>query len=28
MAHVLQATRMEAVKIERPLSDTEVRGWV
>jgi ATPase family associated with various cellular activities (AAA) len=28
MAHVLQATRMEAVKIERPLSETEVRGWV
>ena len=28
MAHVLQATRMEAVKIDRPLSDTEVRGWV
>jgi hypothetical protein len=28
MAHVLQATRMEALKIERPLSDTEVRGWV
>jgi hypothetical protein len=28
MAHVLQATRMEALKTERPLSDTEVRGWV
>ena len=28
MAHVLQATRMEADKIERPLSDAEIRGWV
>ena len=28
MAHVLQATRMEAIKIERPLSEVEIRGWV
>jgi SpoVK/Ycf46/Vps4 family AAA+-type ATPase len=28
MAHVLQATRMEALKLERPLSDMEIRGWV
>jgi SpoVK/Ycf46/Vps4 family AAA+-type ATPase len=27
MAHVLQAARMEAVKIEQPLSAIEVRGW-
>ena len=28
MRHVLQATQWEAVKIERPLSDVEIRGWV
>jgi hypothetical protein len=28
MAHVLQAARLEAHKIERPLSDAETRGWV
>jgi SpoVK/Ycf46/Vps4 family AAA+-type ATPase len=28
MEHLLQATRQEAIKIERPLSDMEVRGWV
>jgi SpoVK/Ycf46/Vps4 family AAA+-type ATPase len=28
MAHVLQAARLEAYKIERPLSDAETRGWV
>jgi len=28
MAHVLQATRLEAIKIERPLSEMETRGWV
>jgi ATP-dependent 26S proteasome regulatory subunit len=28
MAHVLQATRMEVVKAERPLADSEIRGWV
>jgi ATPase family associated with various cellular activities (AAA) len=28
MGHVLQAARLEAHKIERPLSDAEVRGWV
>jgi hypothetical protein len=28
MEHLLQATRQEAIKIERPLSDMEIRGWV
>ena len=28
MKHVLEATRLEAQKIERPLADAEVRGWV
>jgi hypothetical protein len=28
MGHVLQAARLEAYKIERPLSDAETRGWV
>ncbi|MGB8886252.1 MAG: ATP-binding protein [Candidatus Korobacteraceae bacterium] len=28
MVHILKAARMEAVKIERPIADTEVRGWV
>jgi hypothetical protein len=28
MAHVLQATRLEANKIERPLSESEIRGWL
>ncbi len=28
MQHLLQATRLEAGKIERPLSETEIRGWV
>jgi len=28
MSHVLQAARMEAIKIERPLSAVEVRGWI
>jgi ATPase family associated with various cellular activities (AAA) len=28
MEHVLEATRLEAVKVERPLSATETRGWV
>jgi hypothetical protein len=27
MAHVLQATRQEAIKTERPLADNEIRGW-
>lgn len=27
MAHVLQATRVEALKMERPLSEVEIRGW-
>jgi SpoVK/Ycf46/Vps4 family AAA+-type ATPase len=28
MGHVLQAARLEAHKIERPLTDAETRGWV
>ncbi|HET9364084.1 MAG TPA: ATP-binding protein [Candidatus Angelobacter sp.] len=28
MGHLITAARMEAHKIERPLSDVEVRGWV
>jgi hypothetical protein len=28
MEHLLHATRLESVKIERPLSATETRGWV
>ena len=28
MVHILKAAQMEAVKIERPIADTEVRGWV
>jgi SpoVK/Ycf46/Vps4 family AAA+-type ATPase len=28
MGHLMTAARMEAHKIERPLSDGEVRGWV
>jgi hypothetical protein len=28
MGHLLQATRQEAIKVERPLSDMEIRGWV
>ncbi len=28
MAHLLQATKLEALKIERPLSGAETRGWV
>ncbi len=28
MEHVLQATRLEAIKAERPLAETEIRGWV
>jgi len=27
MKHLLQATRQEAIKTERPLSDVETRGW-
>jgi hypothetical protein len=27
MGHLLQATRLEAIKIERPLSSSETRGW-
>jgi len=28
MEHVLEAARLEAQKIERPLTDAEIRGWV
>jgi ATP-dependent 26S proteasome regulatory subunit len=28
MTHLLQAARSEYVKLERPLTDTEVKGWV
>ena len=28
MAHVLQATRQEAAKVERPIAGSEIRGWV
>jgi len=28
MAHVLHATRLEALKTERPLAESEIRGWV
>jgi predicted nucleic acid-binding protein len=28
MVHVLQAAKLEAQKIERPLSEAEIRGWV
>ena len=27
MAHVLGATRIESLKMERPLTDAEIRGW-
>jgi hypothetical protein len=28
MTHLVQAARLEAMKIERPLSDAETRGWL
>jgi ATP-dependent 26S proteasome regulatory subunit len=28
MRHLLHAARMEAEKIERPLSEAEIRGWI
>ena len=28
MAHLLQAAKLEAQKVERPLSEAEIRGWV
>lgn len=28
MHHILQAARSEAMKLERPLTDAEIRGWV
>jgi SpoVK/Ycf46/Vps4 family AAA+-type ATPase len=28
MRHLLQATRLEAMKAERPLAESEIRGWI
>jgi hypothetical protein len=28
MRHVLSAARLEAEKIERPLSEVEIKGWI
>jgi SpoVK/Ycf46/Vps4 family AAA+-type ATPase len=28
MAHILQASQLEAVKVERPIAAVETRGWV
>jgi hypothetical protein len=28
MEHLLRAAQQEADKIERPLADSEIRGWV
>jgi hypothetical protein len=28
MGHLVEATKLEMVKIERPLSDAEIRGWL
>ena len=28
MGHVLSATKSEYVKLEKPLTDTEIGGWV
>jgi hypothetical protein len=28
MRHLLAAAKLEAQKIERPLSEAEIRGWV
>jgi ATP-dependent 26S proteasome regulatory subunit len=28
MEHLLEAARLEAQKIDRPLADAEIRGWV
>jgi hypothetical protein len=28
MKHILQATKSEYVKLERSLTDVEIRGWV
>jgi len=28
MTHILQATQLEAAKVERPISQVEIRGWV
>ena len=28
MSHILQAARSEYVKLERPLTDSEIRGWL
>jgi hypothetical protein len=28
MNHLLQATQLEAIKVERPIAEMETRGWV
>jgi hypothetical protein len=28
MEHLIQAAKLEAQKIERPLSEAEIRGWL
>jgi serine/threonine protein kinase HipA of HipAB toxin-antitoxin module len=28
MKHILQAAKSEYVKLERPMTDNEVRGWI
>ena len=28
MGHLVQAAKLEAQKIERPLSEAEIRGWL
>ena len=28
MRHILEAAQLEAQKIERPLAEAEIRGWV
>ena len=28
MKHLMQATRAEYIKMERPLTDSEIGGWV
>jgi hypothetical protein len=28
MKHLLNAARSESMKMEKPLTDTEVKGWV
>ncbi len=28
MKHILQAAKRECVKLERPMTDVEIKGWV